>query len=117
MDDRKIRLQKLLKSIAKGYKSHSDLARAMGIPVQAFGTYIRGTSLPEGENFRKIAEFLKISGDELNAQLLGMDLNGAVYQVNQRKASDIIPIAAQLPDSEKIALVKYLVNTLDVVVS
>lgn len=29
------------------------------------------------------------------------------------KAEDIIPIAAQLPDSEKLALLKYLVNTLE----
>ncbi|MEG3437670.1 helix-turn-helix transcriptional regulator [Pannus brasiliensis CCIBt3594] len=123
MEDRKIRLQKMLAELAKNYSSESELARAMGIPRQAFGTYARAESFPQGENLQKIANFLNLSIDELMGQLwekersLKTKEKGATYQVNSNKAEDLIPIAAQLPNSEKLALVKYLVNSLDVAVS
>jgi hypothetical protein len=55
--------------------------------------------------------FLNISVFQLAAQIEGRELSATRSQ--PEKAEDIIPIAAQLPDSEKLALLKYLVNTLE----
>jgi transcriptional regulator with XRE-family HTH domain len=110
-NQRKIRLQQLLESLAVNYESRSELAKAMGIPIQAVGTYFRGESFPDHENLAKIAQFLNISVFQLAAQLEGRELSATRSQ--PEKAEDIIPIAAQLPDSEKLALLKYLVNTLE----
>ena len=110
-NQRKIRLQQLLESLAVNYESRSELAKAMGLPIQAVGTYFRGESFPDHENLAKIATFLKISVFQLAAQLDGRELPTPESQ--PEKAEDVILIAAQLPDSEKLALLKYLVNTLE----
>lgn len=115
MDSRKTRLKKLLDEIALKYKdthkSRSSLARAMGIPIQVLGSYCRGDSFPDRENFLKIAQFLGISTLELEAKLDGREL--PTPQSQPQKAEDVILIAAQLPNSEKLALLKYLANTLE----
>jgi len=110
-NQRKIRLQQLLESLAVNYDSRSELAKAMGIPIQAVGTYFRGESFPDHENLSKIAKFLNISVFQLAAQLDGREL--PTPQSQPEKAEDVILIAAQLPASEKFALLKYLVNTLE----
>ena len=110
-NQRKIRLQQLLESLAVNYDSRSELAKAMGIPIQAVGTYFRGESFPDHENLAKIAKFLNISVFQLAAQLDGREL--PTPQSHPEKAEDVILIAAQLPNTEKFALLKYLVNTLE----
>lgn len=112
-DLRKVRLQELLHAAAVQTKSdgYSDLARKMGIPIQAMGNYYRGDNCPNRENFLKIAEFLNITPYELDALLDGK--NAMKMPTEATSASAIIPIAVQLSDTEKLALIKYLINTLE----
>ena len=110
-NQRKIRLQQLLESLAVNYDSRSELAKAMGLPIQAVGTYFRGESFPEHENLAKIAKFLNMSVFELLSQLEGKEVS--TEELNPEKAEDLILVASRLPDSEKFALLKYLVNTLE----
>lgn len=112
-DLRKVRLQQLLHAavVQTNSDGYSDLARKMGIPIQAMGNYYRADNCPNRENFLKIAEFLKITPYELDALLDGESVMKMPTEATN--AATIIPIAAQLSDSEKLALLKYLVNTLE----
>ena len=67
---------------------------------------------PERQNLGKIAKFLHISLAELTAQLEDVE---SVLELEKAKAADIIPIAAQLLAPEKLALIKFLVSTLELV--
>ena len=84
----------------------------MALPTQALGTCFRRYSCPERENIGKIAKFLNISLAELTAQLEDVE---SVLELEKAKAADIIPIAAQLLAPEKLALIKFLVSTLELV--
>lgn len=115
MTDRKARLKEVLKKVAMQhkdvYKSRSALARAMDIPIQVLGTYFRGDSFPDRDNFVKIASFLGLTVVQLESLL--DDATVDLPLTDTKKADDIIPVVLQLPDSEKFALLKYLVNTLE----
>ena len=106
MTDRKARLKEVLKKVAMQhkdvYKSRSALARAMDIPVQVLGTYFRGDSFPDRDNFVKIANFLGLTVLEL--EFLLDDATVDLPLTEATSAATIIPIAAQLPDSESVQL-------------
>ncbi|MDB9418956.1 hypothetical protein PN467_00010 [Microcystis aeruginosa CS-563/04] len=55
---------------------------------------------------------MHISLAELTAQLEDVE---SVLELEKAKAADIIPIAAQLLAPEKLALIKFLVSTLELV--
>lgn len=116
--DRKIRLKEMLETLSEKYESDSHLARAMNIPRQAFGTYIRAESFPTGENLEKIAKFLNLTVDDLLVKLssptaikkLKTKEKSASYQVGNKKAEDFVQITSELPDNEKIRLARFLLD-------
>jgi transcriptional regulator with XRE-family HTH domain len=123
MESPRERLASLLKQYAEKMGKQTLLADEIGIKTGTLNKYIQGESYPNFANLEKIAFFVGMTAKQLDSYLKGEEEKvqplkvkekGATYQVNGNKAEDLIPIAAQLPDSEKIRLARFL---LDVAVS
>lgn len=118
INTRKENLKALLAKHRVDCGTTKELSSRIGIKAGTLGTYISGESYPDAGNLHKIAKYLNLSLEDLEAELenpnnhkkVRIRGDSVIYSVDELRAEKFFPMLLQLPSEEKIALARHLLN-------